>query len=223
MPEAPIRISYFSDILCIWAYVAERRLQEVRECFGEKVVIDCHYISVFGDTATKIEDGWKTRDGWQGYADHVARVAERFDHIRIGGGAWTKARPASSAAPHLTLKAVQIAHPERLKLAEHCALALREAFFCQGRNIGLIDVQMEILNEHNIDPQPVIAAMKDGRAFAALCRDNDLQKNFGIEGSPSFVLNEGRQKLYGNVGFKIIEANILELLREPASEQASWC
>ena len=44
-----------------------------------------------------------------------------------------------------------------------------------------------------------------------------------IEGSPSFVLNEGRQKLYGNVGFRIIEANIQELLRAPGGDQASWC
>ena len=44
-----------------------------------------------------------------------------------------------------------------------------------------------------------------------------------IEGSPSFVLNEGRQKLYGNVGFRIIEANIQELLQAPGGNQASWC
>jgi predicted DsbA family dithiol-disulfide isomerase len=44
-----------------------------------------------------------------------------------------------------------------------------------------------------------------------------------IEGSPSFVLNEGRQKLYGNIGFRLIEANIQELLRTPQTEEASWC
>jgi hypothetical protein len=33
-----------------------------------------------------------------------------------------------------------------------------------------------------------------------------------IEGSPSFVLNEGRQKLYGNVGLRIIEAKIQEII-----------
>ena len=42
-----------------------------------------------------------------------------------------------------------------------------------------------------------------------------------IEGSPSFVLNEGRQNLYGNVGFRVIEANIVELLRVSDSDQAS--
>jgi hypothetical protein len=43
-----------------------------------------------------------------------------------------------------------------------------------------------------------------------------------IEGRPSFVLNEGRQKLYGNVGLRIIEENIQELLRVADGDQASW-
>ena len=59
--------------------------------------------------------------------------------------------------------------------------------------------------------------------FAALCRDAEAQQIHRIEGSPTYLLNNGRQKLYGNVGFRIIEANIQELLRKPSSGQASWC
>jgi hypothetical protein len=36
------------------------------------------------------------------------------------------------------------------------------------------------------------------------------------------VLNEGRQKLYGNIGFWLIEANV-QSLRTPATDDASWC
>ena len=43
-----------------------------------------------------------------------------------------------------------------------------------------------------------------------------------LDGSPTYLLNQGRQKLYGNVGYKIIEANVEEVLRRPA-EAASWC
>ena len=41
--------------------------------------------------------------------------------------------------------------------------------------------------------------------------------------SPTFILNEGRQKLYGNVGYRVIEANLQELLKSPDASQASWC
>jgi hypothetical protein len=42
-------------------------------------------------------------------------------------------------------------------------------------------------------------------------------------GSPSLVLNEERQKLYGNVGFRVMQANIQELIRTPHADEASWC
>ena len=58
------------------------------------------------------------------------------------------------------------------------------------------------------------------RRFTANYQDADKMR---IEGSPSFVLNEGRQKLYGDVGFRIIEATIQELLWVPSGDQASWC
>ena len=48
-------------------------------------------------------------------------------------------------------------------------------------------------------------------------------ESLGVKGSPTMILNQGRQKLYGNVGYRIIEANIQELLRDPHPDQASWC
>ncbi len=36
-------------------------------------------------------------------------------------------------------------------------------------------------------------------------------------------MNAGRQILYGNVGYRLIEANLNELLRAPNSDDASWC
>ena len=44
-------------------------------------------------------------------------------------------------------------------------------------------------------------------ACMGTCHYQDADK-MRIEGSPSIVLSEGRQKLYGNVGFRIIEAII---------------
>ena len=49
-------------------------------------------------------------------------------------------------------------------------------------------------------------------------------KGHGVQGSPTFVFNEGRQMLYGNVGYRIIEANLRELLSRPSAEgMPSWC
>ena len=36
-------------------------------------------------------------------------------------------------------------------------------------------------------------------------------------------MNEGRQRLFGNVGYRVLEANVNELLRNDAAGVASWC
>jgi predicted DsbA family dithiol-disulfide isomerase len=65
-------------------------------------------------------------------------------------------------------------------------------------------------------------AIDDGRAIAALSADMRSAADQGVKGSPTWVLNEGRQVLYGNIGYRILSANIEELLKHPGNE-ASWC
>jgi hypothetical protein len=36
-------------------------------------------------------------------------------------------------------------------------------------------------------------------------------------------MNEGRQRLFGDVGYRLIEANVEELLRGRTPDEASWC
>ena len=61
-----------------------------------------------------------------------------------------------------------------------------------------------------------------GDAHAALYADFDAKDRQLVEGSPTFVFNQGRQKLYGNVAYRIIKANIQELLVAPG-DRASGC
>jgi predicted DsbA family dithiol-disulfide isomerase len=69
----------------------------------------------------------------------------------------------------------------------------------------------------------VEAEINSGAAFASLASDYQQRDRLKIEGSPTFVLNQGHQKLYGNLGYRVIEANVRELLREPGVGEMSWC
>jgi len=69
-----------------------------------------------------------------------------------------------------------------------------------------------------------MAEIESGAAFAALHRDEQLARTHGVLGSPTYVFNEGRQLLYGNVGYRIIAANLRELLSSKHPEgEPSWC
>lgn len=223
---ATVPIVYFSDALCIWAYIAELRLQAVKAAFGDKVRIEYHFCSVFGDTAQKIGVGWRERGGYEGFNAHLRHSAEAFPEVSIDPNLWLTVRPASSTGAHLFLKAVQLDEaaggcaPGTAEAALH---AMRRAFFEDGRDIANWDVQCEVAVHAGASSGRLETLIRDGRAFAALASDDREAESMRIQGSPSFVLNEGRQKLYGNVGFRLIEANIQELLRTPQPDQASWC
>jgi len=62
----------------------------------------------------------------------------------------------------------------------------------------------------------------DGTAMAALMRSYQEAKASGLKGSPTYIIDNGRQTLYGNVGYRVLLANIEEQLNKPTSE-ASWC
>jgi predicted DsbA family dithiol-disulfide isomerase len=222
-----ITMIHFSDVLCIWAYGAQIRLDEVRAHFGARVIPEYRFVSVFGSTAQKIGAGWAERGGFSGYARHMESVAARFPHVTVSPDAWERVRPASSTSPHLFLKAVQLLSADSpaaaLERFEAAAWALRVAFFRDARDIARREVQLEVAEALALPVGQLEASLADGRAFAALSEDADAQQRLRVEGSPTFLLNEGRQRLYGNVGYRAIAANIEELLHAPEPAMASWC
>ncbi len=226
----PLDIDYFSDVLCIWAYAAEVRVHELEQAFGASVRVARRYCSVFGDTATRIGKGCSDRGGYQGFNRHVKEVAEQFDHIEVSPGLWLETRPPSSTGVHLFLNAVRLAeqaHREAVdreqRPSDLAAWQLRLAFFRDGRDIASVAVQDDIAGALSLPKTAIQNEIASGRAYAALSSDLAASERLQVQGSPTFVLNEGRQKLYGNVGYRVIEANVQELLKAPPLDQASWC
>lgn len=227
-------ITYFSDVLCIWAYTAEIKIAHVRERFGGRVAIRHCFLRVFGDTAARIEQEWGGRGGQLAYADRVQGIAGRFEHVRVHPELWRDEVPVSSEPAHLFCKAVQgleargsidaapQAHWDGRSPAEEFTWRCRVAFFRDRIDIGRAEALMNIAEELAFPLVELEEELASGRAHAARARDLDLMERFTIEGSPTVLLNQGRQKLYGNVGYRIIEANIQEILDAPEG-RASWC
>jgi predicted DsbA family dithiol-disulfide isomerase len=232
--DKAIRIDYFSDVLCVWAYTAQVRLDELRQNFGSRIDVHYHFIPVFGCTQERIGEGWKERGGYPAYCRNVKEVCTGFPHVAVHPEIWTRNVPASSASCHFFLKGVQLleragrisveplAEYKGKSLFEAVLWRLREAFFKDLRNVGERGCQLEIAAEFGLPRDALLEQLDSGAAMAAMCRDLALQERYRVEGSPTYVLNEGRQKLYGNIGYRVIEANVEELLRRPEA-QASWC
>ncbi len=223
----PIRIYCFSDILCIWAYIAQVRLDELQNTFQDQISVQYHFVSVFGNTNEKLEIKWRDRGGLSAYGRHVREVTQKFSHIDLHPDIWTQVVPASSMSCHLFLQAVQLLEqkeivPKADKVVEKTLKALRAAFFGQLKDISHRNVQFEIAEALRLPLDAIQTQIDSGAAYAQLSKDFDLVKTHSITVSPTLIFNEGRQRLNGNVGYRVIEANIRELLHTPPGE-ASWC
>lgn len=215
-----IQIDYYTDVLCVWAWIAQARLDEVHRQWGSRVSVRHCYVDIFGDTQGKIPRQWGERGGFEGFADHVLASAAPFEHCRVHPDIWRRVRPRSSLQAHLVLKAVETIHGQ--PTVADLALRIRAAFFTEARDISDLEQLLALAREVSVDGTDLRLALRDGSAAAALSADLRQAAEQGVKGSPTWVLNEGRQLLYGNVGYRILAANIEELLRHPGSG-ASWC
>jgi predicted DsbA family dithiol-disulfide isomerase len=91
-----------------------------------------------------------------------------------------------------------------------------------GQDISEWNFHRETAERIGID-YGAVDKIRSSEAVAQLAADYDLSQKNGVEGSPTFLMNDGRQKLFGNVGYRLLEANVQELLRRPAANEASWC
>ncbi len=133
-----IKVDHFSDVLCIWAYVSQIRVEELLTEFGDKVEVDYHFFPVFGDVPGKMEKSWGDRGGIETYNAHVQSVADKFDHLDIHPDVWVKNTPQSSLPAHLFLAAAKMAElsglaregplPNLCKKCEEHSLLRREIF-----------------------------------------------------------------------------------------------
>ncbi len=231
-PDTAVRVDYFSDVLCVWAYAAQIRLDELKHHFGDVIDVQYHFMPVFGASHKRINEGWQEKGGFAGFNQHICQVCQDFPHVELHPEVWLKTQPASSAQTHLFIKAAQLLVAKGVvelsgdyfgrNNLEELIWRIRVAFFRDCLDIADCEVLYPLAEPLGFSRGQIEPLLMNGEAMAALCIDKDLCEHNKVEGSPTFILNEGRQKLYGNVGYKILESNVHEVIHRPYN-QASWC
>lgn len=222
MSDTPLPVLHFSDILCVWAYVGQRRVDELRTGFGARIALAFHYLPIYGDVPRRIE---RSGLGAEGYRRSVASVVERFDHVELHPDAFRVDVPVSSQPAHRYLRAVHAlerAEGAAPGAAEALARRVREAFFAAAVDVSRVDRLDALAEAEGLPVAAVHDVLGSGRADAELANDAWLQQQHRVAISPTFVLDGGRNLLTGNVGYRVIRAHVTELLEHPPPE-GSWC
>ena len=222
-----VRIQHFSDVLCVWAYVSQVRIDELKQQFGDQIEMEYHFVHVFGHAHQKLASQWAKRGGAKAYGEHVKEVVGKFDHVPVHAEIWAQDAPRSSLPAHLFLSALKLLEPQPVDadgntVFERAAWALREAFFRDRVDISQRRELLAIAEKLALPVSGIESILDNGAAHALLSEDITLARDQSVRASPTMLFNEGRQLLTGNVGYRVIEANVRELLRTPA-DQSSWC
>lgn len=211
-----IRFDYWSDPLCIWACVGQKRLDDLMVDRAGVLKAWHRVVIVFDSVPWRFEKGpWKD-DGPRGRVEATRNIAMRFGREDIDGSIWMRDPPASSWGPGAAVRAAYLAEEqgaaERLTGVTY-ERTLRERMFVDNLNIARREVQLETAEASGIAPAILEQRLQDGSAMAALAEDQRLKQSLGIQGSPTYVFDNGRAILYGNFPLGILHATVDELVR----------
>jgi predicted DsbA family dithiol-disulfide isomerase len=211
-----LHFEYWSDPLCIWAYVAQSKLERVISEWGEHLTIDYRIVPVFGSFPRRFSTGVWSKAGVEGRSEATAKVAREHGCEGVTGALWTRDTPTSSWSCGAAAKGAF--HLERTEQAAPGSgatylRALRRRAFEANENICRRAVQLSVAEEVGVDPARLSALLDDGLPFALLAEDDEDRKTAGVRGSPSYVFDGGRATLYGNFPFEVLHATMTELLR----------
>jgi len=230
-----LTIELFADVLCIWAYGSQIRIDQLKADYGNRITLQYRFIPVFAAAHERIQKDWGARGSFKGYSSHMHEVATQWDHVVLHPELWMKDPPRSSSVAHLYLKALQslqrmdelpgepVAAFNGRTVFEEFMWRIRCAFFEQARNISRMNVLDEVGAELDLPQARIHELISNGDAHAELHLDTEARDLYQVPGSPTLIFNEGRQRLYGNIGYRIIDANIAELLDDTHHGGASWC
>ncbi len=230
-----LTVELFSDVLCIWAYSAQVRIDQLKIDYSTRITLQYRFIPVFAAAHERIEQDWKTRGSFEGFNRHLHEIATRWEHVSLHPEVWLNDPPRSSTVAHLYLKAIQLleaageiscdpvkSYEDRTPFEEFL-WQVRCAFFEKSLNIARIRVLDELCTGLDLPQNRIHELIDTGAAHARLHRDTEAHDRYQIPGSPTLIFNEGRQRLYGDVGYRIIDANVRELLDNAHHTGASWC
>ena len=213
-------VDYYSDVLCIWAWVAQKRIDELNKNLAGKIEFRHHYMNIFGDCQGKMDSQWSEKGHFNGFAEHVQKSAAPYSDALVSKEIWTKVRPTTSANVHLILKAIKLVYSNQASI--DMAMVFRKSFFVDAQDISNNEVLYQLAEHNNLDSKLIKSDIDNGKALASLMSDYQQVKNLSLKGSPTYIIDNGRQILFGNVGYRVLLANIEEQIKSPLNEPC-WC
>ncbi len=191
-----MRIDIWSDIACPWCYLGLTRLEAALARFehGDAVEVRLHSFQL-DPTLPESYPGTETEYLAATKGLDTATVEQMFtrvsaaaapDGLKLG---FDTLVVANSRRAHRLLQQAKLSDPSGRTVCK-LELALFEAHFTDGRNIGDPATLVELAVSAGLDADVALAALDSSARDAEVTADIDAAAQLGIRGVPFFVLAE---------------------------------
>ena len=203
-PELPVVL--FSDYICPFCYIGDRRLARLGERYDLKV--ERRFLEIHPDTppaGVPVSELGYPPEQWRQMMANLSRMADE-EKISL-------AERKITTNSHKALLLAEAAQKEGAEVFEALNEKLFAAFFGEGRNIGDEAVLRSLAQEAGVSPEIVERAFRDP-AYEQMLRANQaIAGQFGITGVPAYLI--GNRIVVGAVPTETLLAAAREALSSP--------
>ena|SRR5690554_3907045 len=183
----PVSVEVWSDVQCIWCYIAAPRLQEAIERFGGEVRVTYRSFLLNPDAPVEVDRDVQRR--------HHQASNPRFEQIMAQLSELTAAegldyRP-EIIQPTNSRSAMELLHHAGAA-GQRPAMMQRlfRAYFVEGRHVGSIDELADLAAGIGLDPAETRTALEERRYRSKVDADVALAQRLGATGAPFYTVND---------------------------------
>ena len=175
-----LELTLYHDVLCSWCYLADARLDSLRDEYGPMVRWR------FRPYPLRPENQLPDKKQRAVLARHFRRVAREQEGRGVKADLWTGEDPPSSSLPPLV--ALEAALSQGTEMQRALLKAMRRKAFVEGLNVARRDVLVEVAAQEGLDVSRFLERLDDPRLLQEVNASVDEAEALGIKGVPALVI-----------------------------------
>ncbi len=186
----PLQITVYQDVLCAWCYLADVRLESLKQEFGDLIRWRVRPYPL------RLHDKRPTEKELRGLTEEVRRAQQEPEPLArlLSTELWQGNDAPRSSIP--ALAALEAARLQSPTARTYLARAMQRAALEQGVNVTRTDVIFELANRVGLDMGPFSAAYHSEDTRKLILDEHELAASRGVRGVPTLVIG-GRWMVCG--------------------------
>ncbi|MEO9654974.1 DsbA family oxidoreductase [Marinomonas sp.] len=187
---ADLRIDIISDLVCPWSYLGYTRLQQAIEQLGDDYRIDIRWqpFELHPDMPLAGADRDIYLTEKFGSAEKLNEVTHALQQVGVEAGI-TFNFSEKDRMPNTILAHQFVLAAGKVGLATPFVLALYQAYFTQGQDIGLKQVLIDTAKSIGLQDSDIDYALSEKAATLTKKKLSHL-RSLDIESAPTYVIND---------------------------------